>query len=499
MPHSRHNNVTLHVENRTTERNTMPDNRCVTSGGYYIPINSPAFDSIKQRYKCKNPAFVQAHALHAKGKYVAIPDEHVYACQTIPLWHQWGGGLMIPRGINLSEYGLKHIDKRSFLPLRTGDERLKFNGDIDLRDYQAEGVDALVEHGEGVIVAPCGAGKTMMGIGAMLRYKTRTVILLHTKDLAEQWKSRIESQVVTYTGGVPKVTMYGGSKKDDTGQIVIATFQTLAKMRFDDLLEFGKQFGVCIVDEAHHVPAATFSAVMMGMPAKVRLALTATPDRPDGLSDILYWHFGDILKRITTLELIERGSVLAPVVEFTPTYWKPSKKQDWMKMINEMCSDNGRNEQILSMVESMVSQGRQVLVLSGRVQHCVDMAEETANRGISAATLIGKMTKKQRAEVLDLADKREIKALFATTVADEGLDLPGLDTLILTTPTKSMGRIQQRIGRIMRRADNKKEPVVIDLVDGASSLYHMHYKRSRFYDGLGCKVKTIAEVAGYDV
>ena len=112
MPHSRHNNVTLHVENRTTERNTMPDNRCVTSGGYYIPINSPAFDSIKQRYKCKNPAFVQAHALHAKGKYVAIPDEHVYACQTIPLWHQWGGGLMIPRGINLSEYGLKHIDNR---------------------------------------------------------------------------------------------------------------------------------------------------------------------------------------------------------------------------------------------------------------------------------------------------------------------------------------------------------------------------------------------------
>ena len=84
-------------------------------------------------------------------------------------------------------------------------------------------------------------------------------------------------------------------------------------------------------------------------------------------------------------------------------------------------------------------------------------------------------------------------------MADEGLDLPGLDTLILTTPTKSMGRIQQRIGRIMRRADNKKEPVVIDLVDGASSLYHMHYKRSRFYDGLGCKVKTIAEVAGYDV
>jgi len=477
----------------------MTDNRCVRSGGYFIPINSPVFQDIKQRYKCKNPAFVQAHALHAKGKYVAIPDEHVYACQTIPLWHQWGGGLMIPRGINLNEYGLRQINKTSSPPLRTGDERLQFDGDIKLRDYQAEGVDALVEHGEGVIVAPCGAGKTMMGIGAMLRYRTRTLILVHTTDLAEQWRSRIEAQVKTATGRVPKVTMYGGNKKDDSGQIVIATFQTLYKVRFDDLLEFGKQFGMCIVDEAHHVPAATFSAVMMGMPAKIRLALTATPDRPDGLSDILYWHFGATLKKITTPDLIKNGSVLAPTVRFTPTYWKPKNKKDWMKMINEMCADDRRNGQILDLVETMVNKGRQVLVLSGRVQHCIDMAEATANRDISSATLVGKMTKKQRAEVLELSDNRDIKALFATTVADEGLDLPGLDTLILTTPTKSMGRIQQRIGRIMRKHEDKNHPIVIDLVDAPASLYAMHNKRLRFYEGLGCNVKTIAEVEGNDM
>jgi superfamily II DNA or RNA helicase len=143
------------------------------------------------------------------------------------------------------------------------------------------------------------------------------------------------------------------------------------------------------------------------------------------------------------------------------------------------------------MVENMVSNGRQVLVLSDRVQHCVDMAEQTASRGISAATLVGKMTKKQRAEVLELADSREIKALFATTVADEGLDLPGLDTLILTTPTKSMGRIQQRIGRIMRRADNKKDPIVIDLVDAAPALFYMHKKRWKLYTDIGCTVERI--------
>jgi superfamily II DNA or RNA helicase len=102
------------------------------------------------------------------------------------------------------------------------------------------------------------------------------------------------------------------------------------------------------------------------------------------------------------------------------------------------------------------------------------------------------MTKKQRAEVLELADARQLKALFATTVADEGLDLPGLDTLILTTPTKSLGRIQQRIGRIMRYAENKRKPVVIDLVDAVKALFYMHKKRSRFYKELGCNVEKIS-------
>lgn len=472
----------------------MSDNRCVKSGGYFIPIDSPVLKQIKQRYKCKNPAYAQAHALHKKNKYVAIPDEYVYACQTIPLWHSWGGGLMIPRGLDLNEYGLQHIQKTSFPPLRTGDEPLKFNGDINLRDYQQQGVDALVQSGEGVIVAPCGAGKTMMGIGAMIQYKTRAVILLHTNDLADQWRMRIESQVRTVDGDVPKVTMYKGSKKDDTGQIVIATFQTLSNMRFDELLEFGKQFGMCIVDEAHHVPAVTFSEVMMGMPAKIRLALTATPDRPDGLGDIMYWHFGKTLKSITTPELIKNGNVLAPVVEFTHTGWVPNRSDDWQKLITQMCSSKERNEKILNMVEDFVSAGRQVLVLSGRVQHCIDLAELTSSRGISAATLVGKMSAKQRSEVIELANNREIKALFATTVADEGLDLPGLDTLIMTVPTKSMGRIQQRVGRIMRRSENKNEPLVIDCVDSGPALYKMHFKRSNFYNRMGFNVRETSEV-----
>ena len=472
----------------------MNDHRCVVGGGKFLPPGSPYIEELRQKFRCPNPAYNQAMALRQKGKYIQVPDENVYACQMIPIRHLWGTGLMVPRGIALgSKYPeMEFTSKISYPGLTNPDHsQLYIRDGLGLRPYQQEAVDAIEKHGEGLIIAPCGAGKTFIGLASMTRFNTKTIVLVHTHDLAEQWKDRLEAQLVTHEGDKPHVTLYGGGKRDDSGQIVIAMFQSLIKERWEDLHEWGKQFGMCIVDEAHHVPANTFSQVMMSMPAKIRIGLTATPDRADGLSDILYWHFGKALYRITTQKLIEEGRVLAPEVHFTRTRWSPPGQMDWAKLITRMCDDEVRNDQILEMVERLIGEGRQVLVLSDRVQHCIDMAERVANRGMSAAALVGKMSKKQRAEVIGAADRREVKAIFATTVADEGLDLPGLDTVVLTTPTKALGRIQQRIGRIMRTADNKKKPIVIDLVDNSKPSYYAHKKRAKFYRELGCNVQDL--------
>ena len=469
----------------------MTDLRCVVGGGWFLPPGSPYMDTIRAKYTCPNPQYNQAMALRKKGKWVEVPDDKVYACHMIPLRHKWGTGIMVPRGIALqNEVDVALHSVMSFPELsRDTDEPLRLADGMSMRPYQQEAVDALVDNYSGLVIAPCGAGKTMIGLGAMTMFDTRIVVLVHTNDLAQQWKQRIEAQLRTRSGEVPKVSICGDGKRDDSGQIVIAMFQSLAKGRWEEVQDWGKQFGVCIVDEAHHVPANTFSKVMMSMPAKVRVGLTATPDRPDGLGAMLGWHFGKELFRITTKELIDMGRVMRPDIRFTKTSWTPAGQMDWPKLISTMCSDEERNEQILNMVEGFIRDGRQVLVLSDRVQHCIDMAEHVANRGMSAAALVGKMTKKQRAEVLAAADSRELKAIFATTIADEGLDLPGLDTVVLTTPTKAMGRIQQRIGRIMRTAENKKKPIVIDLVDNSKASWYAHKKRAAFYTNLGCNVQ----------
>jgi superfamily II DNA or RNA helicase len=151
-----------------------------------------------------------------------------------------------------------------------------------------------------------------------------------------------------------------------------------------------------------------------------------------------------------------------------------------------MTRDHQRNQKILDRILQACYDGRQILVLSDRVDHCIWLADSLKSHTIVAEPLVGKMTKKQRAEVLERANNRQIQVVCATTVADEGLDLPSLDTVVLTTPTKALGRIQQRIGRVMRPHPQKKDPIVIDCVDDNGAMHGLARKRQKLYTKLGC-------------
>ena len=447
-------------------------------GGVFIP---PGYDDEKEilkRFEIINPEYQMALGMRKQGKYLPIPDKHINACHRIPFDHPWGGGLAVPRK------AASQINFANVIDVRTepSAQPLKLMDGFFLRDYQQKALEAWYSnHGEGVVIAPCGAGKTAIGVTAMTRFDTKALVLVHTNDLAVQWINRIQSML-----GV-SATQYGAGKKDDSGRIVVATFQTLERMSFTERYSFGKQFGLCIVDEAHHVPAHTFCSVMFCMPARYRLGLTATPNRPDGLTSILWWHFGQPVYEITNAQLSISGHVVTPRIEwFFTNYEGPDSRVDWSKLITKMTTDPDRNDMILKRILKACENGRQILVLSDRVDHCVAIAESLQAHDIVAEPLVGRMTKKQRASVLDRSNNREIQVICATTVADEGLDLPSLDTVVLTTPTKALGRIQQRIGRVMRPHAEKQHPIVIDCVDNIGSMQGLANKRQRLYTKLGC-------------
>tara|TARA_R100000084_G_scaffold52897_1_gene22184 strand:- start:522 stop:1898 length:1377 start_codon:yes stop_codon:yes gene_type:complete len=452
----------------------------VIGGGVFLPPGHPSEDQVLEKLKLYNPDYKMALGLREKGKYVPMPDQYINGCHKIPYEHPWGGGIAIPRRAALN------TDLGSVLDHRTNPEACQVNTaeGFELRDYQKEALQKWDEnaHGEGVIVAPCGSGKTAMGLTAVTMRNTKALILVHTNDLAVQWMNRCSTMLDT------GATQYGAGKKDDSGRIVVATFQTLERMSFTERYTFGKQFGLCIVDEAHHVPAHTFCSVMFCMPAKSRLGLTATPNRPDGLTKMLWWHLGEAVYEITNSQLARSGHVIPPRIEWLFTSFVGSNKTlDWSKLITTMTTDEDRNDVIRNRILSACNEDRQILVLSDRVDHCIKMAEELSRCGIVAEPLVGKMTKKQRMGVLERADKREIQVVCATTVADEGLDLPSLDTVVLTTPTKALGRIQQRIGRVMRPHPRKKDPLVIDCVDDIGSMRGLARKRNKLYTKIGCQ------------
>jgi|TARA_R100000482_G_scaffold78198_1_gene30585 superfamily II DNA or RNA helicase len=453
-------------------------NKVALGGGVFLAPGYENESVVLSRFEIANPEYQMAMGMRQQGKYVPIPDKHINACHRIPYDHPWGGGLAVPRKaatqMNLGQIVDVRTDPAaSSLQLAKG---------FSLRDYQLKALDSWKSNGgEGVVIAPCGAGKTAIGVAAMAEYNTKALVLVHTNDLAVQWMNRIESMLNE------KATQYGAGKKNDSGRVVVATFQTLERMSFTERYAFGRQFGLCIVDEAHHVPAHTFCSVMFCMPARYRLGLTATPERPDGLTSILWWHFGSPVYEITNEQLTVSGHVVPPSIEWLFTdYTGPRERVDWSKLITKMTTDPNRNQKILDRVLSACFKGRQILVLSDRVDHCIWIAEQLKAQSIVAEPLVGKMTKKQRADVLQRANDRMIQVVCATTVADEGLDLPSLDTVVLTTPSKAMGRIQQRIGRVMRPHPQKQEPIVIDCVDDSGPMHGLARKRQKLYTKLGC-------------
>ena len=450
----------------------------VIGGGVFLSPGHPCIDNLRNRFKIRNPDHGQALALRQKGRWVELPEEWIYACEPLPPGHPWQGGLAVPRGLRDRIGNVGNIqDMQSHAPA----EALSLGDSFQCRAYQQEAVDQLKKHHSGIVVAPCGSGKTCIGILAIAAIPTKTLVLVHTLDLAKQWIDRCESML----GITP--TLVGGGKFNSDGRVVVATFQTLSRCRWDERYEWAKQFGMVVADEVHHVPSRTFRDVMMTMPAKYRLGLTATPDRPDGLTELMWWHFGVKLLELKQSDMVDAGLVLSPSIEWLNTGWTGTDRQlDWPKFISKLTEDNNRNNLIISRVRSAVSEGRQVLVLSDRVAHCEMIADQMNAFGIPAAALVGRLSKKKRAELLQDADDRKLLVITATTIADEGLDLPKLDTVVLTTPTKAMGRVQQRIGRVMRRSPGKRQPLVIDCIDDVGALRGLARKRFKLYNAMGC-------------
>jgi superfamily II DNA or RNA helicase len=334
---------------------------------------------------------------------------------------------------------------------------------VTLRPYQRRLADAAVRAGSGLLIAPCGAGKTTLGVEVVCRLRERALVLVHTRDLLDQWLERFRASAP----GLRVATWEARTGAD----VVVGMVQTLVKARADQLKG---QFGAVLLDEAHHAPAATWGKVLAKVDARHRFGLTATPERLDGLTGLLHLHIGPVVGEVKIAELERTGATLQPEVRF---------------LLTNMGQDDLRRDALIARVAAEEARtGRRVLVLVGRVQQAEQLAVRVSDLGVVAHALHGHVPAQQRKDLLKAARAGNVPVLIGTQLADEGLDVPTLDTVILAAPSNSKGRTQQRIGRGLRPGE-KARPVVWDLVDAGH--VDSAEKREQLYEGLGWPVTIV--------
>jgi DNA excision repair protein ERCC-3 len=344
------------------------------------------------------------------------------------------------------------------LDVRLRDEMLG-GKKMALRPYQGASVDAFwqngsVRGGSGVVVLPCGAGKTVVGMGVMAKCRTKTLILTTHTIAVRQWKDELldktaltESQVGEYTGDTK-----------DVRDVTIATYQILTyrKSKTEAFVHFDlfrrNDWGLIVYDEVHLLPAPVFR-ITAEIQATRRLGLTATLVREDGKEEDVFtligpkrfdvpWKVLESQGWIATAQCIE---VRVPLAEHLRVEYALEDNRSKFRIASE-------NQEKIAVVQRLVRRHAedQVLVIGQYLDQL-----ETLAKVLKAPLITGKMPNAARSELYEGFREGRVKLLLISKVGNFAIDLPDATVLIQVSGTYGSRQEEaQRLGRILRPKEN---------------------------------------------
>jgi superfamily II DNA or RNA helicase len=388
--------------------------------------------------------------------------------------------LVLPRGLRHTVTGIVETagSRLAITDTRNAGSEIEVAFTGALKPDQAVAVSAMLAHDDGVLVAPPGSGKTVMACAIIAERATSTLVLVNRKQLAEQWRD----QVATLLG--IKAGQVGGGRRKLSGVVDVALLPTLAKHK--DVTELTRPYGQVIIDECHNLGAASYDHSVKRIGAQFWLGLTATPERRDGLAELVIWQLGPIRHTVTdTPAWDEPGTLLhtlqpAPgprrVLHVHETGFRhgeidPTAAGAIAEVHRALAADPARSAQIADDVAAALAHGRNCLVLTRRIAHLDALVSLMAERRHTALVLQGSMnTTDRRAVIGALADARPgdgVLVIGTTPFIGEGFDAPALDTLFLAAPISYPGILVQCAGRVVRAAPGKDTAEVHDYHDVA--------------------------------
>ena len=380
------------------------------------------------------------------------------------LWRETDTHLIVPREfIDRREY-----DKWRFPFIDLTPEhfpRVEYKTNFQARDtIQRQAFLRMLDAPGGILNLSCGLGKTAISLAVIAALGMKTLIMVHTTTLVRQWEERI-SEFLDFEGGVGIVQQ---SREEWDRSIIIAMIHTVAQRAGEIPYSVRKDIGVVIYDEIHHLAATVFSKTAPLFLGK-RYGLTATENRLDRREPVYFYHVGRVFFSNKSQELtpeihfFDSGLIVEPKknrahkVVADAHFLDANGEYNLMKVRAWLGIQERRNELLRRLIRDCLLNGRRILVVSHSVEQLRILHERIPESGLC----IGEVDQDTRYDILQ--DSRVVLATLQ--IAQEGVDQPLLDTLIVATPFSSKNTSEQAIGRILRVVEGKKKPKVFFLTD----------------------------------
>ena len=354
--------------------------------------------------------------------------------------------------------------------------RVAFKGELTLEQELA--LSDMTSKENGLLHAETGFGKTVLGAALISKRKTKTIILVHNKQLLDQWLDRLnhfltfeEKEATRYTASgrekvIGYVGQYGGTKKWLSKLVDVVMIQSLFKLEnSQSLLD---EYEMMIVDECHHVSALMFEKIVAQFRGKYLYGLTATPERKNGHEPIVFQRIGEILHTADKRETDFKRQLQLRFTSFGHLEIEKTKASNFIQLSDWIATDSVRNQMILKDILDQVAEGRNILVLVNRIQQ-IDVFEKLLKeKEVDDFYIISGKTKvRERTSLLETLEQLDKGFVLLSTgkYIGEGFDLPQLDTLILAAPFSWKNNLIQYAGRIHRNYKDKSLVRIFDYVD----------------------------------
>jgi len=348
--------------------------------------------------------------------------------------------------------------------------------ELNLRHYQQDAVTWLSRTRRGIVQAPAGSGKTIIAAAAL------TKVLALPRDCRPRigWMANSIDQYQQAEAAIERFPI-----REQADVIIGCAAGNLPTATFD----------VLVVDECHHGTAPGWSKLISACPG-ARWGFSATPWTGDKMrDDRLRALFAGKVCTIGRHELVADGHLAPAEVEWI-TIEDPAlgetiegaaqeecakRLRKWRMMLDPketlsrcrwqfsvqlgIVENGARNLAAVNAVEGLLLRGRNVLSLVNTIEHGQMLCERLGVAGVEAALCYAKLGKKRRREMIEAFRAGDLKCLFATSLADEGLDVPCADALVLINAGRSPAKLEQRTGRVLRAYKGKQSGIIVDFRD----------------------------------